>query len=95
MAEAVSIPVIAGTGTNDTAHSGAPHERGVLARGGGGHGRARTTTARRRRGSTHFRAVAAATDLPVVVYDIPIRTGRKVTTATLLRLACEVPNVLA
>ena len=57
---------------------------------------ARTTTGRRRRGSTaHFRAVAAATDLPVVIYDIPIRTGRKIATATLLRLAREVPNVLA
>ena len=35
-----------------------------------------------------------ATDLPVMVYDIPIRTGRKITTATLLRLAREVPNVV-
>ena len=25
----------------------------------------------------HFRAVAAATALPVILYDIPIRTGRK------------------
>ena len=34
----------------------------------------------------HFRAIAAATDLPVMVYDIPVRTGRKITTATMLRL---------
>ena len=33
---------------------------------------------------------AAATDLPVMVYDIPIRSGRKITTATLLRLFREV-----
>ena len=32
----------------------------------------------------HFRAVAAATDLPVMLYDIPVRTGRKIATATLL-----------
>jgi 4-hydroxy-tetrahydrodipicolinate synthase len=42
----------------------------------------------------HFRAVAGATDLPVVVYDIPVRTGRKVATETLVRLAREVPNVV-
>jgi 4-hydroxy-tetrahydrodipicolinate synthase len=43
----------------------------------------------------HFRAIAGATHLPVMVYDIPVRTGRKVATATLLRLAREVRNVLA
>src|SRR5690606_7734289 len=43
----------------------------------------------------HLRAVAEATDLPVLVYDIPIRTGRKVATPTLLKLAREVPNVVA
>ena len=43
----------------------------------------------------HFRAVAAATDLPVMLYDIPIRTGRKIATETLLRLAREVPNIVA
>jgi len=43
----------------------------------------------------HFSAVAGATELPVVIYDIPPRTGRKVATATLLALAREVPNVVA
>jgi 4-hydroxy-tetrahydrodipicolinate synthase len=43
----------------------------------------------------HVRAVAAVTDLPVMVYDIPVRTGRKITTDSLLRLAREVPNVVA
>lgn len=43
----------------------------------------------------HFRAVAAATDLPVMIYDIPGRTGRKVATETLLTLAREVDNVVA
>ena len=42
----------------------------------------------------HFRAVAAATDLPVFIYDIPGRTGRKVSTETILRLAHEVPNIV-
>jgi 4-hydroxy-tetrahydrodipicolinate synthase len=43
----------------------------------------------------YYRIVAAATDLPVVIYDIPARTGRKVNTATMLRLVHEVPNIVA
>jgi 4-hydroxy-tetrahydrodipicolinate synthase len=37
----------------------------------------------------HFRAVAAATELPVILYDIPSRTGRKIEHPTLLELARE------
>ncbi len=94
--EAVSIPVIAGSGSNDTAHSVhltveatklgvagilavAPYYNRPSQAGFDG----------------HFRALAAATHLPVMVYDIPVRTGRKISTATLLRLARDVPNVLA
>ena len=42
----------------------------------------------------HFKAVAAATDKPVILYDIPVRTGRKIETETLLRLG-EVDNIVA
>jgi 4-hydroxy-tetrahydrodipicolinate synthase len=38
--------------------------------------------------------MCAATTLPVVVYDIPVRTGRKIATATLAALANEVKNVV-
>ncbi len=41
----------------------------------------------------HFRAAAAATDRPVVLYDIPFRTGREIETDTLVALA-EVPNIV-
>jgi 4-hydroxy-tetrahydrodipicolinate synthase len=41
----------------------------------------------------HFRAVATATDLPVVLYDIPLRTARKIEHETLLELA-KVPNIV-
>lgn len=43
----------------------------------------------------HFRSVAAATDLPVMLYDIPGRTGRKVFTETILSLAHDVENIVA
>ena len=42
----------------------------------------------------HFRAVAAATDLPVLLYDIPIRSSRKIGHDMLVRLAHEVPNIV-
>ena len=92
--EAVTIPVIAGTGTNDTAHSihltkeaSKLGVAGILA-----------VTPYYNRPSqagidAHMRAVCGATDLPVVIYDIPVRTGRKINTATLAKLANEVKNV--
>lgn len=42
----------------------------------------------------HFRAVADASGLPVMVYDIPGRTGVRIETATMLRLAGH-PRVVA
>jgi 4-hydroxy-tetrahydrodipicolinate synthase len=43
---------------------------------------------------THFRMIADSTDLPVILYDIPGRTGVPIRYETLLRLAKH-PNVLA
>ena len=43
---------------------------------------------------THFRMVADATDLPVILYDIPGRTGVPIAYETIMRLANH-PNVLA
>lgn len=42
----------------------------------------------------HFQAVAAATTLPVVLYNVPGRTGVNMTAATTLELA-RVPNIKA
>ena len=94
--EAVTIPVIAGSGTNDTAHSvhltkeaAALGAAGILA-----------VCPYYNRPSMagidgHMRAMAAASDLPVMIYDIPVRTGRKITTAALLKLFREVPTIMA
>lgn len=43
----------------------------------------------------HFAAVAGATKLPVVLYNVPSRTGANLLPATVLRLAREVPNIVA
>jgi 4-hydroxy-tetrahydrodipicolinate synthase len=93
---AVTIPVIAGSGSNDTAHSvhltrevtkmGAA---GILAVGPYYNRPPQTGMA------AHITAMAEATTLPVVVYDIPVRTGRKISTATLAKLANTVPNIKA
>ncbi len=94
--EAVTVPVIAGTGTNDTAHS-VHLTREAEALGAAGvlavcpyYNRPSQAGI-----SGHIRAMAAATSLPVMIYDIPVRTGRKITTATLLSLFREVPNAVA
>jgi 4-hydroxy-tetrahydrodipicolinate synthase len=93
--EAVTVPVIAGTGSNDTHHTVELTRRaselgvdGVLI----------VTPYYSRPGpagmEAHFRAAAAATSLPMLVYDIPIRTGRKVPTEVLVRMAREVDNII-
>jgi len=41
----------------------------------------------------HYCAVAQATTLPVIVYNVPGRTGSNIEPATLIRLA-EIPNIL-
>lgn len=43
----------------------------------------------------HYKAVAAATDLPVVLYNVPGRTGVNMTAETTLRIAEACPNVVA
>ncbi len=42
----------------------------------------------------HFRACSQATDLPVVLYNVPGRTGKNIETDTVLRLARDLPNVV-
>ena len=94
--EAVTIPVIAGTGTNDTAHS--VHMTKEATKLGVAGILAVTPYYNRPPQSgieAHMRAMAAATNLPVVVYDIPARTGRKIATSLILKLANEVSNIVA
>lgn len=94
--EAVSIPVIAGTGTNDTNHSiHMTREATKL----GVAGLLVVTPYYNRPPQSgifgHIQAVAESSHLPVVVYDIPVRTGRKIATSTLVKLAHDIANVVA
>lgn len=43
----------------------------------------------------HYKAVAEASPLPVILYNVPGRTGVNMTAETTLRIAREVPNVCA
>ena len=92
---AVNVPLVAGAGSNDTSAAIELTERATAA---GADGILSVTPYYNRPSQAgleaHFRAVAAATDLPVVIYDIPVRTGRKVSSELLVRLAHEVPNIV-
>ena len=94
--EAVNVPVVAGTSSSDTARAvdltrraGTTGVAGILA----------TTPAYVRpsqRGiAAHFSAMADATDLPLMLYDIPVRTGRKVAPATTVEVVRHHANVIA
>jgi 4-hydroxy-tetrahydrodipicolinate synthase len=92
---AVDVPLIAGSGTNDTRHAAEL----TSAAAGAGMDAVLIVTPYYNRPSqagieAHFRHVCAATELPVIVYDIPVRTGRKISTDLILRMANEIPNVV-
>src|SRR5690242_18816579 len=80
--------VVAGIGTNDTRHT---IELARAAEKVGAHGALVVTPYYNRPPQdglfAHFTAVADATGLPLMVYDIPARTGTPIATETLCRLA--------
>ena len=87
--------VVAGVGTNNTQHS---VELARAAEKAGAHGTLVVTPYYTRPPQSgllrHFTTVADASDLPVMMYDIPARTGTAIDSDTLLRLA-EHPRIVA
>jgi len=95
VAEAVTVPVVAGSGSNDTAHSVAMTRAAADAGAAGILAVCPYYSRPSQAGiEAHLRAVAGAADLPVIIYDIPVRTGRKVSHDVLVRLHRDVPNIV-
>jgi 4-hydroxy-tetrahydrodipicolinate synthase len=89
------VPVVAGTGTNDTASTIAATRR--AAELGADAALVVAPYYNRPDGrmlEAHFRAVADDGNLPIVVYNVPSRTGTNVPADVFLRLA-EHPRVIA
>jgi 4-hydroxy-tetrahydrodipicolinate synthase len=96
VAEADGAPVIAGTGTNDTAHSVHLTEKATEAGVDGVLVVTPYYNKPNRRGlRAHFEAVAAATDKPVVLYNIPSRCVIDLPNEFLRELAQTIPSVAA
>jgi len=78
--------IVAGVGTNDTSHTIHLAEQAAKA---GAHGLLVVTPYYNKPPQAallaHFTAVADATDLPLILYDIPGRTGTAIETETLVR----------
>lgn len=94
--EAVSVPVVAGVGTYDTRHSIHLAEQaeavgvdGLLVVGPYYNRPSQAGI------EAHMRAVCAASSLPVMIYDVPPRTGRRIAHDVLVRLFRELPNLVA
>jgi 4-hydroxy-tetrahydrodipicolinate synthase len=89
------VPIMAGAGSNDTR---AAIENSVAMKAAGAthllHVSPMYNKPPQRGIIAHFKAVAAATDLPVIAYNVPGRTGSNLEPATTLALA-EVPNIVA
>lgn len=80
--------VVAGAGSNDTAHAVRMAEQAAEA---GAHGLLVVSPYYSRPSQDgvyrHIRSVADSTDLPVMLYDVPGRTGVRIAPATVARLA--------
>lgn len=87
--------IVAGAGSNNTAHS---LESARAAEAAGAHGLLVVTPYYNKPPQEglfrHFTAIADATELPVMLYDIPGRSGVPIDTETLVRLAAH-PRIVA
>ncbi|MFF7897938.1 4-hydroxy-tetrahydrodipicolinate synthase [Streptomyces sp. NPDC088817] len=90
-----SVPIVAGVGTADTRHT---VELALAAGKAGADGVLVVTPYYSRPPQDaveeHFRTVADASGLPVMLYDIPGRTGTRIEPETMLRLAAH-PGIAA
>ena len=90
------IPVIAGTGSNNTAHAVMMSEESEKR---GADGLLLVTPYYNKATQdglyAHYRKIASATKLPCIVYNVPSRTGTNILPDTVARLAADQPNIVA
>jgi len=41
----------------------------------------------------HYKHIAESSTKPIILYNVPGRTGRNINAATITRMACEIPNI--
>jgi 4-hydroxy-tetrahydrodipicolinate synthase len=88
--------IVAGVGSNDTRHAIKLTERASeLGVDGLLHVTPYYNRPNERGIVAHFKACAAVTDKPIMLYNIPFRTGRDMSNELLARLAQEIDNVVA
>lgn len=89
-------PIIAGAGTNDTKDA---IELSQIALDAGADGLLLVTPYYNKPSQDglyrHFRTIAEAVDLPIMLYNVPGRTAVNLEAVTCLRLAADVPNIIA
>ena len=88
--------IVAGVGSNDTRHAVHLTERATeLGADGMPHVTPYYNRPNERGIKAHFAACARATDKPIMLYNIPLRTGRDMSNELLAELAQELDNVVA
>lgn len=90
-----SVPVVVGIGGNDTAHLLEDFKQLPLEKATAVLSAAPYYNKPSQEGIfQHYKLVAEASPQPVILYNVPGRTGRNMTAGTTLRLANEVPNII-
>jgi 4-hydroxy-tetrahydrodipicolinate synthase len=90
------VPITAGTGTNDTRST---VSLSLAARDAGANALLVVTPYYNKPTPSglvaHYRAINDAVDLPIIVYNVPGRTGQNVSAATQVAIATACPNAVA
>ncbi|MFA6353987.1 MAG: 4-hydroxy-tetrahydrodipicolinate synthase [Candidatus Paceibacterota bacterium] len=93
---AKKVPVIAGAGSNDTKKA---IHLSLLAKAAGVDALLHVTPYYNKPTPNglvlHFKEIAKAVKMPIIIYNVPGRTGSNVSPSTIMRIAREVPEVKA
>lgn len=88
------VPIIAGTGTNDTKHS---IELSKYAKSVGADYLLLVTPYYNKTSQQglyeHFKTIAESVDLPIILYNVPSRTGVDISVDTIIKLS-KIPNIV-